>query len=183
MNIFLSRRNKGFTLIELLVVIGIIGVLTAIVLPNLISPRAKSRDGKRVADIKQIQLALELYADRNSGKFPATDSAGLSAALTPTYIQTLPKDPTTGANYQYIPRGSSSSLCYGYHLGAALEEGTNTALREDADSAVSVGGFCGQSVSDFEGTSATASNLCDSTAGVAQGQSNPTEKCYDVVNN
>ena len=53
--------KKGFTLIELLVVIAIIGILASVVLASLNSARKKSRDARRVADIKQIQLALELY--------------------------------------------------------------------------------------------------------------------------
>ncbi len=62
-----KSSNKGFTLIELLVVIAIIGLLSTLAVVALNSARAKSRDSKRVADIKQIQTALELYfADNNS---------------------------------------------------------------------------------------------------------------------
>lgn len=61
-----SRLSKGFTLIELLVVIAIIGLLSTLAVVALNSARQKSRDAKRVADIKQIQTALELYfADQN----------------------------------------------------------------------------------------------------------------------
>lgn len=54
-------NKKGFTLIELLVVIVIIGLLATMALIALNSARAKGRDAKRVADIKQMQTALELY--------------------------------------------------------------------------------------------------------------------------
>ena len=56
-----NKKQQGFTLIELLVVIAIIGLLASVVLLALNSARAKSRDAKRVADIRQIQSGLELY--------------------------------------------------------------------------------------------------------------------------
>jgi prepilin-type N-terminal cleavage/methylation domain-containing protein len=60
-------KNRGFTLIELLMVIAIIGVLAAIVLINLTQSREGSRDARRLADIKQITTALEIYFTDNSG--------------------------------------------------------------------------------------------------------------------
>ncbi|MFH1713569.1 MAG: type II secretion system protein, partial [Patescibacteria group bacterium] len=51
-------KQKGFTLIELLVVIAIIGMLSSIVLVSLNPARQKSRDAKRLSDMKQIVLAL-----------------------------------------------------------------------------------------------------------------------------
>ena len=55
------RKEKGFTLIELLVVIAIIGVLASIALSSLNTARAKARDIKRLAEVKNLQKALEIY--------------------------------------------------------------------------------------------------------------------------
>ena len=67
-------HNKGFTLIELLVVVAIIGLLSTLAVVALNSARQKSRDAKRVADIKQVQTALELYfADQNN--YPTATNA------------------------------------------------------------------------------------------------------------
>jgi prepilin-type N-terminal cleavage/methylation domain-containing protein len=71
-----NKNTKGFTLIELLVVIAIIGLLSTLAVIALNSARQKSRDSKRVADVKQIQTALELYfADNNS--YPADPTASV----------------------------------------------------------------------------------------------------------
>jgi len=58
------ETNKGFTLIELLVVIAIIGLLASIILISLNNARAKARDARRIADIHQVGLAMEMYHDK-----------------------------------------------------------------------------------------------------------------------
>ena len=60
------RGVQGFTLIELLVVIAIIGLLSSIVFVSLNSARAKARDAQRIAVVRELQKAVELfYADHN----------------------------------------------------------------------------------------------------------------------
>ncbi|MBU2007868.1 type II secretion system GspH family protein [Patescibacteria group bacterium] len=59
-------KNLGFTLIELLVVISIIGFLATATMVIFNNVRIKARDVKRIADIKQIQKALDLYYDENN---------------------------------------------------------------------------------------------------------------------
>lgn len=120
-----SSKQKGFTLIELLVVIAIIGILASVVLASLNSARKKSRDARRVADIKQVQLALELYFDANGNKYPAGPFSALGAALAPTYIPVVSNDPVNVAPqvYKYCKVSDTS-----YVLAATLEETTNPAL-------------------------------------------------------
>jgi len=74
----LRNATRGFTLIELLVVIAIIGLLASIVLVSLSSARRKARDSRRVGDLRQIQLALELFFDGNpsAGYAEGTQAAG-----------------------------------------------------------------------------------------------------------
>lgn len=67
--------KKGFTLIELLVVIAIIALLSSVVLASLSSARVKSRDARRIADLKQIQLALEMFYD-DKGEYPGVNGTG-----------------------------------------------------------------------------------------------------------
>ena len=70
-----NKKQKGFTLIELLVVIAIIGLLASIVLVSLNTAREKARDTKRLADIRQIRLALEMYYD-HYGRYPTNNDSG-----------------------------------------------------------------------------------------------------------
>lgn len=130
--------SKGFTLIELLVVIAIIGILSSVVLASLNNARKKGRDARRVSDIKQIQLALELYYDSN-GEYPAGTSL---ASLAPTYIAAVPTDPTnTGTNvYSYQASNAAGTAacatapCSNYTLKAVFEQ-DHVALDSDADGA------------------------------------------------
>ena len=115
--------TRGFTLIELLVVIAIIGMLAATVLTSLGAARSKGRDAKRISDLKNIELALALYADSNKGKCPAA-----IANLVSTYMTSEPKDPSDDKSYKYQCTGNK------YHVGASLENGSPS-LDVDCDGA------------------------------------------------
>jgi len=139
-------KKRGFTLIELLVVIAIIGILSSVVLASLNSARSKSRDAKRISDIKQLQLALELSFDDNNNYPTAISVANL---VTPGYIAAIPTDPSTGAAYQYAALGSGST-CSSYHLAATLENTSHSSLSSDVDAAA--GTVCTGGGTGFAGT-------------------------------
>ncbi len=114
----ISDNAGGFTLIELLVVISIIGLLSSIVLTSVNSARAKARDARRRADIKQVQTALEFYYDTNNA-YPSigTDDVGylISGLAGPLaqYLSIIPTDPGNGWHaYQYV-RGPVGNNSYG----------------------------------------------------------------------
>ncbi|MDP3052148.1 MAG: type II secretion system protein [bacterium] len=154
------RTKKGFTLIELLVVIAIIGILASIVLASLNTARMKSRDARRIADIKQIQIALELYFDANSSKYPGT----LADLTTGKFMSTVPQDPlsTVAAPKPYLYNKCTDLL---YHLGTSLEDDKNPALVGNNNVAV-VG--C-----ETIGTWGANTLACQST--------DPGKYCYDVT--
>jgi type II secretion system protein G len=70
---FCFKSNRGFTLIELLVVISIIGLLSTVAMTSLNGARTKARDTRRLMDIKNIQIALELYKAQY-GEYPEENS-------------------------------------------------------------------------------------------------------------
>ena len=73
-SLYAQKKQKGFTLIELLVVIAIIGILATIVLVSVNSVRAKARDSRRKADLRQIKIGLEMYYDEHGSYINVSES-------------------------------------------------------------------------------------------------------------
>ena len=107
------RRPRGFTLIELMVVLVIMGVLAALIVPNIIGRTDEARVTAAKTDIGTIMQALKLYKLDN-GIYPSQEQ-GLQALVakpsTPPipgnwkpYLEKLPTDPW-GRPYQYLNPG------------------------------------------------------------------------------
>lgn len=82
-----SRRfvvgESGFTLIELMIVVVIIGILTAITIPNFVAMQGRAKEGSTRANMHTVQLAAEDFSVQNDGLYAA--SAGPVVDLLPTY--------------------------------------------------------------------------------------------------
>jgi prepilin-type N-terminal cleavage/methylation domain-containing protein len=138
------KYNRGFTLIELMVVVVIIAILTSIVMASFSQAKAKSRDAKRIADLAQMQLALELAFDK-CGVYPpygtvntyhvlflgTAINAGVCRNssnvdyLVSDFISKVPTDPINvdPQIYRYEPYGTR----YDYRLMVRLETMTGAA--------------------------------------------------------
>lgn len=101
----LLNKQQGFTIIELLVVIVIIGILVALLLPNLFSAQQRARDTERKNDLKTIQQQLEAYySDNNFYPGAATE------LVTDGYMDELP-DPPQDDTYDYAPTADGTTAC------------------------------------------------------------------------
>lgn len=117
--------KKGFTLIELLVVIAIIGVLASVVIISLDSARVKSRDVTRVAQVKQLKNAMELYRNDNRAYVNQCDSYVYERTELNTYIKSLPVDPTynnTLSDYRYCGATDVNNSGPGYGIRIRFED-------------------------------------------------------------
>ncbi|HET6829316.1 MAG TPA: type II secretion system major pseudopilin GspG [Ramlibacter sp.] len=105
--------QAGFTLIELMVVIVIIGVLAALIVPNVLNRADDARVTAARTDVNNLMQALKLYKLDNH-RYPAAEQ-GLQALMAkPTtgpapvnwrqYVEKLPNDPW-GRPYQYLNPG------------------------------------------------------------------------------
>ncbi len=138
----MNKKNKnkaGFSLVELLVVIAIIGVLATLAVISLQQARKSARDAKRIADIKQIQTALELYFN-DWQEYPAASSVTSTIASgSNIYMAVLPTAPspadgscTANQNsYDYAPTSTDNgsytlSFCLGGQVGG-LDDGPKCA--------------------------------------------------------
>ena len=129
---------KAFTLIELLVVVSIIGILAALATVSFTSTQKQARDIARKSDLKQYQNALEAYANKNNGLYPAwfSGSATMSMLCSTLGITgTCPNDPKYDATdgdpppYKYQTNGTTNDLAAKatrYVLWARLENINST---------------------------------------------------------
>ncbi len=121
--------QRGFTLIEIMVVVVIIGLLAAIVAPNLIGNIDKAAVTRAKGDIRSIETALNLYRLDNF-RYPTTDQ-GLQALVTnpgevtarnwKPYLNSVPSDPWSNT-YQYLYPGQQREFDV-FSYGADGQEG------------------------------------------------------------
>lgn len=129
------RRQHGFTLIELMVVLAIIGVLAALIVPNVLGRADDARITAARTDVGNLMQALKLYKLDNQ-RFPSGEQGLNALTLKPTtepvpgnwkpYLDKLPNDPW-GRSYQYMNpglKGEVDVLSFGAD-GQAGGEGNN----------------------------------------------------------
>jgi prepilin-type N-terminal cleavage/methylation domain-containing protein len=106
-----KKDKKGFTLIELLISVSVIALLSGITF-TVINPqglRSKSRDKQRIADLKRVQAALEMYHADNR-RYPLQGSFGSLPSSLSNYVDPIPSDPGS-SSYRYKSGAGGSTYC------------------------------------------------------------------------
>lgn len=134
-------KSRGFTLIEILVVVVIIGILGAVIVPNLLGRPDQARLTAAKQDLRSLSNALDIYRLDNFN-YPSTEQ-GLEALVSAPsgfpepknynpdgYIKALPSDPW-GSRYIYERTQEGYDLFSLGADGAEGGEGLNADIRAD----------------------------------------------------
>ena len=90
-------RRKGFTLVEIMIVVAIIGLLAAIAIPNFVRARTTAQTQACIANLKQIEGAVQVYLLDKGGTVGAIVWGGTAGTgLVPDYIKRQPTCPAGG---------------------------------------------------------------------------------------
>lgn len=108
------KNKNAFTLIELIVSITIIALLTVVGIVSYGPFNKKSRDSRRMTDLENIRMSLELYRQGEGDTYPVD----LNVLVTTKYLQKIPTDPKdVGETYVYKRESG-----YKYSIETTLEE-------------------------------------------------------------
>lgn len=127
-----SVKQRGFTLIEIMVVMVILGLLVAVVAPNILGRGEEARIGVAKTQLRNVSAALDLYKLDNFN-YPSTEQGIEALVSKPSgspeprnwnkdgYLPSIPKDPW-GIEFQYVSPGSEGPYDL-YSFGPDLREG------------------------------------------------------------
>jgi general secretion pathway protein G len=126
----MTKYSSGFTLIEIMVVVVILGILSALIVPNVIGRPDEARVAAAKLGVQQIGNALEYYRLDN-GFYPSTEQGIEALVDAPSgfpeprnwssdgYLKSVPEDPW-GEQYLYFSEDRDIDV---YSFGADREEG------------------------------------------------------------
>ena len=105
------RDSKGFTLIELLIVVAIIGVVSAIAVPNLLNALDRGKQKRSMSDLRALAVAIETYGIDHPGYPVASDVATLRSLVDPIFIKHIPMQ--DGWNHDFAVNSTGADYTVG----------------------------------------------------------------------
>jgi prepilin-type N-terminal cleavage/methylation domain-containing protein/prepilin-type processing-associated H-X9-DG protein len=133
-----ARKRRAFSLIELLITVLIILVLTTMYWGGNSASRQKSRMTACQQNLQKLFIAMQIYANEHSSKFPAKTGAKLSEEpldrLVPHYTSDTAAFICPGSKDSQLPGGESiakRTISYAYYMGRTANDGATEALMSD----------------------------------------------------
>jgi len=119
--------NAALTIVAIIVggfvVIGVIGILAAIAIPNLLTAMQRSKQKRTMADIRSIATAVDAYGTENNGYPNVASYDELRPLLTPKFINSLPAVDGWGNRFRYACVAEEEGRCTTYVFGSSGKDG------------------------------------------------------------
>ena len=115
-----KNNTTGFTLVELLIVVAIVGIITAVAIPNLLNAIDRGKQTRTMADLRALAEAVEAYSVDSTIYPTAADISALESVIQPVYMRVFPGTDGWNNAVVYVP---GTTVGMGYTLRSTGKDG------------------------------------------------------------